>query len=136
MGEELNKLNDDIFVRRLLWVKIPQSRPEILALEEQEYRLYGDGDEGSPGMYSLISGAFVRPILIPLLQAEIQDRVMLAASASLIEDLLASRRPAIGDLVTLRITDVLLGETFFQAFVEEYGGPLLKSEVEDRVKFL
>nr|WSY52298.1 hypothetical protein OG999_20690 [Streptomyces sp. NBC_00886] len=46
----------------------------ILELEEEECRLFGDEEEASPGMYSLVSDAFVHPVFIPMLQAKDWDQ--------------------------------------------------------------
>ncbi|GAA3820511.1 hypothetical protein GCM10022206_68250 [Streptomyces chiangmaiensis] len=132
MHEEWDGLSDDIFVRRVLWDEAPESRPMILELEEEERRLFGDEEEASPGMYSLVSDAFVHPVLIPMLQAKDWDLGAALGAARAIESLLASNRSAIGDLVSLRITDQLLWEPRFIEFVERYGGPRTKAELRDR----
>lgn len=132
MHEEWDELSDDVFVRRVLWNEALDSRPMILELEEEERRLFGDEEEASPGMYSLVSDAFVHPVLIPLLQAKDWDQEAALGAARVIESLLASNRSAVGDLVSLRITDQLLWDPRFIEFVGRYGGPRAKAELEDR----
>ncbi|MBA2810271.1 hypothetical protein E0500_023480 [Streptomyces sp. KM273126] len=56
-------------------------------------------------LYGVDSDAFVHPFLIPLLQADVWDHEAVAGAARAVESLLASGRPAIGDLVSLRITE-------------------------------
>lgn len=135
MANSSAEVDDDVFVRRCLWNRVPESRPHIVSLEEEEADVFGEGGEGSPGMYSLVSVCFVHPVLVPALRATPVDAVLAVRCARLIEDLLGSGRPLVAELVSVRITDQLLGYRELWEAIQGFAGPLLLREVAERMKF-
>ncbi|PAZ17131.1 hypothetical protein CLM62_03840 [Streptomyces sp. SA15] len=121
----------DGFVRRCIWEIVPESRDEIPRLEREELLLFGDGD-GNVGMYTLITYAFVYPVLQPFLASESTDEAVAQRCARLIDALLASGRPSVRDMVSLRVTDELLGCPGYWKRFRPYAGPHLLAEVEER----
>lgn len=121
----------DRFVRRCIWGILPESRDEILRLEREELRLFGDGDD-NVGMYTLITDAFVQPVLQPFLASESADEAVAQRCARLIDALPASGRPGVREMVGLRVTDELLGYPGRWKRFMPYAGPHLLAEVEER----
>ncbi|MFI1815187.1 hypothetical protein ACH414_33100 [Streptomyces sp. NPDC020422] len=125
--------SDGLYVRQLIWGKFPNHRGAILALERDHRDLMGDSIDAEVGPYSLVSQIFMEGILLPALEAP--DAFMLRESADLIETLLSSDRAFVLEMVSIRVTDYLLGfpENWFK--FREFAGRNLVEEVRRRSRY-
>ncbi|KOU64953.1 hypothetical protein ADK57_19515 [Streptomyces sp. MMG1533] len=123
----------------MLWEELPEGRSLIAALEEEERRLSADlGTAGSPdgvGMYQLASDVLVGRAFEQLFAQDELDEDLARRCATVIERLLGSGRPAVTEMVSIRITDHLLGYIEPWLRFKKFAGPLLKAEVESRKRY-
>lgn len=129
---------DNAFVRQVLWDVLPESREKILSLEQKELEIFGpesDGQASEVGAYTLASVAFVGAVLRPLLTEAHPDEEVARRCADAIECLLGSDRPGVREMVSIRITDYLLGYVEPWLVFKKYAGPLLRSEVGERKQY-
>jgi hypothetical protein len=135
MGRESSAVTDSALVRNLLWEYFPEQRSVILTLEAEE-RDYAEPADGGPvevGAYTLTSEVFVQGILTPLLQtASSLDEELAQRCAHFLERLLGSGRDSIHEMVSIRITDHLLGYPENWVKFQIYAGDLLHREVDER----
>lgn len=127
-------ITESALVRKLLWDCFPGQRERILSLEEDE-RDYVTPDNPSPevGAYTLTSDVFVAGVLTPFLQSPPpRDRDVGERCSRFIELLLASERPFIREMVSIRITDHILGYPGNWEKFKTYAGELLLREVGER----
>ncbi len=129
-----SSITESALVRKFLWECFPEQRERILALEEDEREFVTPGNLFSEvGAYTLTSDVFVARVLIPLLLSPTpRDSGMAERCSRFIELLLGSGRPFIKEMVSIRITDHLLGyPDNWKKFVM-YAGELLLEEVNER----
>lgn len=121
--------SDTGLVRQSIWENVPESRSFVVKLEEEELELT-NGECSDPGMYSVLSYGFVHPIFRPALENSAQETIV--SSARLIEVLLGSGRPQVVELVSIRVTDQLLGYPELWERFSRYAGPHMRFEVDLR----
>jgi hypothetical protein len=133
------ELSGHRFVREVLWEELPEGRSLISRLEEEERELSADlGTVGSPegvGMYQLVSDVLVGRVFEDLFAGDELDEDLARRCATVIERLLGSGRPAVTEMVSLRITDHLLGYIDPWLRFKKFAGPLLKAEVDSRKRY-
>ncbi|MER5399328.1 hypothetical protein [Streptomyces sp. NPDC002599] len=144
-----SELNDDLFVREVLWRELPEGRSRIVELEEEQRRRavevkederrlaidLGSEDIGDLHMYELASDVLVYGALERLLAAEEPDEELALRCSRVIELLLGSGRPGVTQMVSIRITDYLLGYIEPWLRFKEFAGPHLRAEVESRKQY-
>jgi hypothetical protein len=123
---------DGEFVRKCIWDCAPEARPFVTKLEHEEFELT-DGETNDPGMYSMLSYGFVHPVFSPALDDSAEGTLL--HCARLIESLLGSGRPQVVELVSIRITDHLLGFPELWDRFSGYAGPHMQFEVEIRREY-
>ncbi|WP_367044466.1 hypothetical protein [Streptomyces sp. Je 1-332] len=116
-------------MRQSVWENVPEAHPSVVKLEEEELELT-DGECSAPGMYSVLSYGFVHPVFRPALENFAEDTIVRAAR--LIEVLLGSGRPQVVELVSIRVTDQLLGYPELWERFSSYAGPHMRFEVDLR----
>jgi hypothetical protein len=124
--------SDSEFVRKCIWDCVPEARSSVIKLEHEEYELT-DGETNDPDMYSMLSYGFVHPVFRPALDDSAEGSLL--RCAHLIESLLGSGRPQVVELVSIRITDYLLGFPELWDRFSEYAGPHMKFEAEIRREY-
>lgn len=128
-----NGVTDALFVRGLLWEIFPDWRHSVIALEEEEREVsMPSGTNPSVGSYGFTSEIFVWGILASLFGDDEIDTDLARRCAVFIERLLDSGRPAIAEMVSIRITDYLLGYPENWKEFQSYAGDLLHQEVDSR----
>lgn len=123
------EISDSEFVRQSIWENVPEAHPSVVKLEEEELELT-NGECSDPGMYSVLSYGFVHPIFRPALENSAQETIV--RSARLIEVLLGSGRPQVVELVSIRVTDQLLGYPELWKRFSSYAGPHMRFEADLR----
>ncbi|MEV5931605.1 hypothetical protein AB0L56_02250 [Streptomyces sp. NPDC052079] len=123
---------DSEFVRQSVWEHVPEARPFVTGLEQEELELT-NGECSDPGMYSMLSYGFIHPLLRPALEESVEETIV--RSARLIEALLGSGRPQVIELVSIRITDLLLGFPELWERFASYAGPHMQFEADLRRKY-
>lgn len=123
---------DGEFVRQCIWDHVPEARPFITELEQEELELT-NGECSDPGMYSMLSYGFIHPVFRPALEESVEDTIV--RSARLTEALLGSGRPQVIELVSIRITDLLLGFPELWGRFADYAGPHMRFEADLRRKY-
>ncbi|CAL9308743.1 hypothetical protein SUDANB21_04398 [Streptomyces sp. enrichment culture] len=123
---------DSEFVRQSIWEHVPEARPFITELEQEELELT-NGECSDPGMYSMLSYGFIHPVFRPALEKWAEETIV--RSARLIETLLGSGRPQVIELVSIRITDLLLGFPELWERFASYAGPHMQFEADLRRKY-
>jgi hypothetical protein len=135
MDPEGRPITDAALVRKMLWEYFPEQRDAILTLEEEEQEYATPGDYGpvEVGAYTLASEVFVQGVLTPLLaSAPALDEELAQRCAYFLERLLGSGRDSIREMVSIRITDHLLGYPENWGKFRMYAGDLLLGEVRER----
>ncbi|MGW2965251.1 hypothetical protein ACWDGI_43395 [Streptomyces sp. NPDC001220] len=125
--------NDNIFVKGVLWELLPAYHQDIAEVEEDERPWMNTPGEVS--MYTVVSEVFLRKAFKDLLSTGELDSDLAQTCSNVIEELLGSGRPAVLDLVSLRVTDYLLGYIEPWLRFKSFAGPLLVLEVEDRKQY-
>ncbi|MFF7389755.1 hypothetical protein ACFZAE_15105 [Streptomyces scabiei] len=137
--------SDNAFVRQLMWECLPEYRQAILDLEAKE-ALYADGsaEGGTPvdvNMHFVISDIFVGQVFDQLFGGGEDDRAgeldagLARRCSTVVEELLGSGRPNVLNLVSLRVTDHLLGFVHPWLRFKPFAGPLLRQEIESRKQY-
>lgn len=132
---ENTQQSDSGLVRELLWLLFPDRREQILSLEEDEREdIYSsDSDPVEVGVYTLASEVFVQGVLTPLLaEWPYLDEKLAIRCSCFLELLLGSQRPSIREMVSIRITDHLLGYPENWMKFRKYAGDFLLREVQER----
>ncbi|MFI9004985.1 hypothetical protein [Streptomyces sp. NPDC053541] len=113
----------------------PDYLDDLLDLEEEERAVFGDSVDGEIGVraYALVTEVFVAKILYSALERG--DVELMRRSAEFIERLLGSKRPALLELTSIRITDHLLGYPENWARFQDFAGSRLLNEVEQRSRY-
>lgn len=122
-------ISDSRFVRQSVWENVPEAHPSVVKLEEEELELT-NGECSDPGMYSVLSYGFVHPVFRPALENSAEGTIV--RSARLMEVLLGSGRPQVVELVSIRVTDQLLGYPELWERFSSYAGPHMRFEVNLR----
>jgi len=130
----MNEMNtsDSEFVRHSIWEHVPEARPFVTEIEEEEWETT-NGECSDPGMYSMLSYGFVHPVFRPALEESARET--LVRSARLIEALLGSGRPQVIELVSIRVTDQLLGFPELWERFASYAGPRMRFEADLRREY-
>ena len=129
--------SDNTFVRGLIWEYLPEYRPAVLALEQEEapYAVASGADDVN--MHFVISDIFVGEVFDQLFEkgGPELDAALARRCSAVIEELLGSARPDVLHLTSLRVTDYLLG--FIQPWLrfKPYAGPCLLREVDERKRY-
>lgn len=124
--------SDSEFVRKSIWEHVPEARPFVTELEEEELELT-NGECSDPGMYSMLSYGFMHPVFRPALEKSTKETIV--HCARLIEALLGSGRPQVIELVSIRVTDHLLGFPELWERFAGYAGPHMRFEADLRRKY-
>ncbi|MDR6981262.1 hypothetical protein J2X68_008005 [Streptomyces sp. 3330] len=138
MDPEDRAITDSALIRKMLWGYFPEQRDAVLALEkdEQEYAPPGDSAPVQVGAYTLASEIFVQGVLAPLLASAPElDEELAQRCADFLECLLGSGRASIHEMVSIRITDHLLGYPENWEKFRVYAGNLLLGEVRERQRY-
>ncbi|MFK0173764.1 hypothetical protein ACIQU5_33785 [Streptomyces sp. NPDC090306] len=133
-NSELNNVTDAMLVREFLWEIFPDWRQSIVTLEEEEREVFASSLSEPPvGSYGLTSEIFVWKILESLfVGTQVDDLDLASRCATFIDRLLGSERPTIVEMVSIRITDYLLGYPENWSRFQRFAGPLLHQEVDSR----
>ncbi|AXL91547.1 hypothetical protein C4J65_27090 [Streptomyces sp. CB09001] len=124
--------SDSEFVRHSIWEHVSEARPFVSELEAEELELT-NGECSDPGMYSMLSYGFVHPVFRPALEQLVE--AVIVRSARLVEALLESGRPQVIELVSIRVTDQLLGFPELWERFSSYAGPRMRLEAELRREY-
>ncbi|MEU6576563.1 hypothetical protein [Streptomyces sp. NPDC046805] len=119
-------------MRHSIWTLVPEARPFVAELEEEESE-FSNGERSDPGMYSMLSYGFVHPVFRPALGNSTEETIV--RSARLIEALLGSGRPQVVELVSIRVTDQLLGHPELWERFSGYAGPHMRFEADLRREY-
>lgn len=129
---------DHAFVRRVIWELLPEDRITIVDLENEEIESHrNSGEEGGVldlGVYEL-GGVFVHESLDRLFSGDRIDGELAQRCARVIECLLGGERPVVSEMISVRVTDYLLGYVTPWIKFKEFAGPLLLREIERRKQY-
>ncbi|MFI1101050.1 hypothetical protein [Streptomyces melanogenes] len=133
------QISSNLVIREILWKAFPEERHRLSDLEiaEQEFaRSSGGPNEwGEVGMYTLVSEILVGRSFEKLFSAPELDEDLAWRCSRAIEEMLGSGREDVVEMVSLRVTDYLLGYVDPWLKFKQFAGPLLKVEVGERKVF-
>ncbi len=103
---------------------------------EAEQAEFNEGEEipSTVSIYSLASDVFIDGALAPLLSSEEIEKDVAIRCASVIETLLLHGSTEVRQMVSIRITDYLLGWNLWEKFAQ-HSGPTLLEEVGRRKRY-
>lgn len=128
-------MGDYDFVRGTIWDSMPELRGALIEIEAEQAEFdEGEEDVSAVSIYSLASDVFIKGALAPLLSNEEIEKDAAARCASVIESLLLHGSAEVRQMVSIRITDYLLGWNLWERF-SQYSGPALSEEVGRRKRY-
>lgn len=130
---------DNLFVRKVLWDFLPEERRIIVDLEQEEAEFFwdtgGEGRQSSVNHYTLASAVLVGGAFERLFADASLDEDLARRCAQIVECLLSEERSDVRDMVSLRVTDYLLGYVQPWLRFKGFAGPLLRQEVDSRKEY-
>ncbi|MEV5959781.1 hypothetical protein AB0M11_39625 [Streptomyces sp. NPDC051987] len=137
MTRDSSELSDSALTGGLLWEFFPELRGDIDRLKEEESEFSAPSAEAPEvGAYYLISEIFIGGALSPLLTAMgALDSGLAKRCADFLEGLLSSERPSIKEMVSIRVSDHLLGYPENWARFKGYAGVLMNLEIRSRGRY-
>lgn len=130
-------MEDYAYVRSALCENLPELRNAIEALEDEQREFnsgYAGGEIFGVSIYALASQVFIDGALAPLLECKKPDSSLATRCCRAIESLLSGDREEVHQMVSIRITDYILGWHHWSK-IEKYAGPALREEVERRKRY-
>ncbi|MFF5769730.1 hypothetical protein ACFY8V_06065 [Streptomyces californicus] len=128
-------MGDYDFVRGVIWDSLPELRRTLMEIEAEQAE-FNEGEEipSTVSIYSLASDVFIDGALAPLLSSEEIEKDVAIRCASVIETLLLYGSTEVRQMVSIRITDYLLGWNLWEKFAQ-HSGPTLLEEVGRRKRY-
>lgn len=132
-----SNLSDSELVKNLLWEFFPEWRVQIEKLEEEEKEYSATVNSVSQvGAFTLVSEVFVDGVLHSLLgDVNAPEPELARKCANFLESLLGVNRPSINELVSVRITDYLLGYPDNWVRFRGYAKRALLLEIASRARY-
>ncbi|MDX3772152.1 MULTISPECIES: hypothetical protein [unclassified Streptomyces] len=127
-------MSDYEFVRRILWENVPEVRSAIVDIEDEQREFeeaYPEAVGSGVSIYSIASDAFIADALAPLLRSDEWDEGLACRCSKVIDSLLSFGGEEVRQMVSIRITDYILGWGYWSRF-QECAGPALQAEVNRR----
>ncbi|MFJ9141557.1 hypothetical protein [Streptomyces griseus] len=128
-------MGDYDFVRGVIWDSLPELRRTLMEIEAEQAE-FNEGEEtpSTVSIYSLASDVFIDGALAPLLSSEEIEKDAAIRCAGVIETLLLHGSTEVRQMVSIRITDYLLGWNLWEKF-SQHSGPALLEEVGRRKRY-
>ncbi|MDX3342707.1 hypothetical protein V5N34_35070 [Streptomyces baarnensis] len=125
-------MGDYDFVRGVIWDSLSELRRTLMEIEAEQAE-FNEGEEtpSTVSIYSLASDVFIDGALAPLLSSEEIEKDAAIRCAGVIETLLLHGSTEVRQMVSIRITDYLLGWNLWEKF-SQHSGPALLEEVGRR----